>query len=375
MMLSRRAVTRAEEAVVVASLTTEEAFLAIRSEWEQVVDELALPSPFQSWQWNWTWWKHFGRRQRLQILTFRQGGRLVGIAPYFRKRVALPPLRLSFLVPLGWEGYGQGNGLTEQWELLFPPYLHRELLVALTRWLRREQWTAALLPGCRTESPLTTWMEDHVAFRGAGIVFTYRQLPDRWDDLVRGLGKSMRDNVKYYPRLMQRHGHAFSFEVAQTANEVATWLPVLYQLHRERAHASMSVRHPDYFDVTNRRAFMTAVAPQLAAAGQLRIGILKIDNEPVAAQMWLERGRVMFVYYSGYRIEWATHSVALIATIESLRDAMGRGINQVEFLAGGGLPKERWRTKSRIHGNAWLVRWPRLARLMLRLPIQYRQMA
>jgi CelD/BcsL family acetyltransferase involved in cellulose biosynthesis len=206
-------------------------------------------------------------------------------------------------------------------------------------------------------------------------VFTYRQLPARWDDVVRGLGKSMRDNVKYYPRLMERHGHAFSFEVAQTPTQVAGWLPVLYQLHRERARASMSVAHPDYFEVTNRRAFMTAVAPQLAAAGQLRIGILKIDGEPVAAQMWLERGRAMFVYYSGYRIEWAPHSVALIATIESMRDAMDRGIDRVEFLAGGGLPKERWGTRSRVHGNAWLVPWPRVARLMLKLPIQYRRMA
>jgi CelD/BcsL family acetyltransferase involved in cellulose biosynthesis len=367
--------TRADEAIVVGSLTTEDAFLAIRPEWDQLVDELALPSPFQSWQWNWTWWKHFGRRQHLQILAFRQGGRLVGIAPYFRKRIALPPLSMSALVPLGWEGYGQGNGLTEQWELLFPPHLQEELLVALTRWLRREPWTAALLPGCHEELPLTSWMQGHVAYRGHDVVFTYRRLPARWDDLLQGLGKSMRDNVKYYPRLMQRHGHTFSFKVAQTPAELTAWLPVLFDLHRERAHANMSVRHPDYFEITNRRAFMTELGPLLAGAGQLRIGVLLIDNQPVAAQMWLERGRVMFVYYSGYRMEWAAHSVALITTMECFRDGMRRGIDQVEFLAGGGFPKERWGTKSRKQGNVWLVRWPRLARLMLKLPIHYRGLA
>ena len=374
MSLAQRMLARREQALVVASLTTEEAFLALRPEWEQLVDQLALPSPFQSWEWNWTWWKHFGGRQRLQILTFREGGRLVGVAPYFRKRIAPPPFTLSMLVPLGWEGYGQANGLTEQWELLFPPARRDELLTALTRWLRREQWSATLLPSCASDLPLSRWMEEHVAFRGKGVVFTYRRLPDCWDDLVRGLGKSMRDNVKYYPRLMQRHGHTYAFDVARTAEEVAACLPVLYDLHRARARADMRVPHPDYFEVSHRRDFMTELAPLLAERDQLRVGILRINGEPVAAQMWLERGRVMFVYYSGYRIPWAKHSVALITTMEAFRDAMDRGINQVEFLAGGGFPKERWGTRSRVHGNVWLVRWPRVARLMLKLPIQYRRM-
>ena len=146
-------------------------------------------------------------------------------------------------------------------------------------------------------------------------------------------------------------------------------------MHRERAEAAMRIAHDDYFDHPNRRAFIREVAPRLAQLDQVRIGTIRVANEPIAVQMWLEKGDTMFLYYSGFLPSWRAHSVALLATIGAFQDAMRRGIRQIEFLAGGGHPKERWDTEQRVHSNIWLVRRPRMTRFLFNLPIHYRQLA
>ena len=157
---------------------------------------------------------------------------------------------------------------------------------------------------------------------------------------------------------------------------VSAALPLLFNLHRERADAGMKIAHDDYFDHPNRRAFIREVAPMLAEQDQVRIGLVTVDNEPVAAQMWLERGGSMFLSYSGFLPRWKSHSVALLATIGAFQDAMGRGVRQLEFLAGGGHPKERWDTEQRVRSNIWLVRRPRMTRILFTLPmIHYKQLA
>lgn len=373
------AITQLRTSPVMASIETHEVttlagFDGLKGEWNELVEQMELPSPFQSWEWNRTWWSHFGEGRSLTILTFRRAGRLVGIAPFFRRRLGAA-LALSMLLPLGWEGNGLANGLTEQWELLFPRDERMALLESLACWLKTHHWSTVLIPGFAPDEPMPDWIRSRIAYRGKGVIFDYRRVPDSWDMLVQGLNKSMRDNVRYYPRLMERRGLAYSFEVASNRPEVSAVLPILFQLHRERAESAMAIAHDNYFEYPNRRAFIREVAPLLADKGQVRIGLIRINGEPVAVQMWLEHGDTMFLYYSGFLPAWRNQSVALLATIGAFKDAIGRGARQIEFLAGGGHPKERWDTRQRVHSNIWLVRRPRVTRFLFSLPLKYRRLA
>ena len=374
------AVTQVRTTPVLASIETHEVttpaeFDGLRGEWNELVERLDLPSPFQSWEWNRTWWSHFGEGRSLLILVFRRAGRLIGIAPFFRRRLGSPALGLSMVLPLGWEGNGLANGLTEQWELLFPSCDRMALLEALGGWLRTHHWSTVLIPGFSEQEPMPDWIRRHIAYRGKGVIFDYRRVPGSWEATVQSLNKSMRDNVRYYPRLMERRGPAYTFEIASTPHEVSAVLPILFQLHRERAESKMKIAHDNYFEYPNRRAFIREIAPQLAQNGQVHIGIIRINNEPVAVQMWLEHGESMFLYYSGFLPQWRNYSVALLATIGAFKDAISRGVRQIEFLAGGGHPKERWDTSQRVHSNIWLVRRPRMTKFLFTLPLQYKRLA
>src|SRR5438034_2418206 len=230
MALTRLAPEAVSSAVVIREVTTLPDFDAMQTDWNQLVDQLEVPSPFQTWEWNRAWWNHFGEGRALLILEFRQAGRVIGIAPFFRRRLLTSGLGLSMLLPLGWEGNGLANGLTEQWELLFPAEHRTALLETLAGWLQVHPWSTVLIPGFAEREPLPDWMARRIAYRGKGVVFDYRRVPSDWEALVLSLNQSMRDYVCYYTRLMHRKVHAYLFVITLTSASEPAALRVLYIL-------------------------------------------------------------------------------------------------------------------------------------------------
>ncbi|MQA28703.1 MAG: GNAT family N-acetyltransferase [Luteitalea sp.] len=56
-------------------------FAALRSEWNELVCRMELPEIFYAWEWHWFYHKHFRNGVPLFIVTVRDGGRLIGLAP------------------------------------------------------------------------------------------------------------------------------------------------------------------------------------------------------------------------------------------------------------------------------------------------------
>ena len=334
---------------------TEQGFIDLRGEWDSLVGRLELPSPFHSWVWNYTWWKHFGRRGRPHIVVLRRAGRLAGLAQLQERRHGW----FTSLVPIGW-----GNLLTEQLELLFPPDQRADLLDGLSRHLSDSRWGWIGLSGLQ-EGELAGGLEGRGVVASVNMPFEYRDLPPNWEDFVRSLNRSMRGNVKYYPRLMERSGIPFEVRFAESPHDVSHALPDLYRLHATRAATHDGVAHKDYLERRDHRAFLDEVAPALAANRQAKVALLDVMGKTVAAQMWLESGETIFLYYSGYLPEWSRFSVAMITTAEILKYAIARGKTRVEFLRGTGHFKTRWDTQRRYRLEVTWARRDRALKLLL----------
>ena len=138
-LTSTKAPSRALEIV---EITTESDFDSLWGDWNHLAARLEVPSPFHSWEWNRFWWKQFGMGQRLCLLVFRHDGLTTGIAQLYERRLGIGPIRIPTLVPIGWEGYGRGRGITEQLEFLFPPDAREDLFNALAWWLGKRPWAA-----------------------------------------------------------------------------------------------------------------------------------------------------------------------------------------------------------------------------------------
>lgn len=335
--------------VKIDTISSIQDFDALRPDWNRLVVQLEIPSPFQSFDWNRAWWNHFGGRRQMRIAVLQEHGEVVGIAPFYLLRYG----PVGALVPFGWP-----DRLTELMAPIIPAFRRERLEASLSDWLLR-RYPIGFVAGLDPAS------EKYFCDRSLSqqVYFDWRELPSTWEALLDGLHRSMRGNTRYYPRLLQRNGHKLSFRVASDTETVRTALPILYALHTARANAPGAEVHRDRLKGVKQRAFLHDLAGLLALRGEMKIGILEIDGQDVAAQLWFERHGTLFIHYSGYNPTWARFSVAMIATSEVIRMGIDRGLRRVEFLRGSKQFKTRWNTQQRIQTDVHFIRYPALLRI------------
>jgi CelD/BcsL family acetyltransferase involved in cellulose biosynthesis len=339
--------------ITVDVVSAAEGLNALQADWDRLAGSMEVPSPFHSWDWNHTWWETFGGRNQIRVAVLSEAGRIVGIAPFYRLRFG----PLHALVPFGWP-----DRLTELMEPLVPEPGRDRVHAALKAWLLDEQ-TLGLVTGL--DRSVAMLFGDRALCDP--VHFDWRWLPPSWDELLDGLGRSMRGNIRYYPRLLQRSGHSLAFRVADDVGSVRAALPILFALHTARADAPTGERHRDRLRDPLRREFLYRLAAVLPRKRQMKIGILEVDGADVAAQLWFEQGGTIFLHYSGYEPEWARFSVAMVATAEIIRLGIERGLERVEFLRGSKQFKTRWNTEQRVHADVYYLRYPWLLPLFHRL--------
>ena len=369
----------------VQDVRTVEEFAALYGEWQELGEDCSVDSPFAYWEWAFSWWKHFGENapvtgppRTLRLLCVRDGhGRLSGIAPFYGSGEGGTGISPRELRMLGDDGRA-GEGMTDEPILLLRRGCEQETLSAvLTHLLAgkrrrpdffklRLQSPEPLLPhspalvsrGFRAKlrNRWETVRGDRSEMQwlpGNWLLRTKRQqgaeaaaLPSSWAAFRQSLSRSMRDNLSYYPRRLEKDGHTLCVRLARTPQEVRSATPALVALHNHRAQSARGPRHGSHIPTERHGCFLADCLPRMAARGQAFIGLVEINGEVVAAQAFLEAAFTLTVYYSGFRSEWHDYSPLTILHAEVIQDAIRRGLQRINFLPGQTLWKQRWRASA-----------------------------
>lgn len=125
--------------------------------------------------------------------------------------------------------------------------------------------------------------------------------------------------------------------------------------------------------------FIRSLISNFAAKGWLRLGIMYVDFQPAAVQLWFAKDGIASIYKLAYDERYASYSVGTILTAAMMREVIDVDrVNVVDFLTGNDDYKKEWmshqRTRYRIrvfNRNSWrgrlLALWnlsikPRLSR-------------
>ena len=339
-------------------ITTEQDFHSLRGAWEDLFRQTHYPTPFATWEWAWQWWRHFAVPDplcpRLLILMVTDTeGALAGIAPFYYPTwtgsyAPQRPLRL-----LGTRLRCRLEDMTDEPALLLRRGAEEPALAAIQSHLihRRDiPWDVTHLQAMRLrEAPGLDdlWRRRP---RAARLFLARRRqlegqivpLPDSWPEFRRSLSRSMRDNLPYYPRLLDRRGHAWSVRTARTPAEVGAAADVLIDLHHRRARSPVGIRHEDHLPETRHEDFLRETLTALAARGEAAVWMLEVDGVPVAAQAVLGDARMITFHYSGFDPEWHAYSPLLILNARALEDAIQRGVPMANYLPCTEPWKTRW---------------------------------
>lgn len=94
-------------------------------------------------------------------------------------------------------------------------------------------------------------------------------------------------------------------------------------------------------------AFIDAVAEYQWQTGELRLGLMYHQQQPVAAQLWFINGDTAFIYKLAHRTDYTSQSVGTVLSAQMFEQAIEHDkVSRVDFLTGDDPYKKDWMQQS-----------------------------
>ncbi len=262
------------------------------------------------------WWEVFAPPAEPLILSVREGGRLIGIAPLLREG--------NLLRLIG------SADVCDHLDVVVDPRRKKEFCESLLDYMSREGVTRIDLGPVRPDSAVMTGLvpqargrEWPVASETEDVLFE-TDLPASWEQYLDRLSGKQRHEVRRKLRRLQQ-SVAFSFRMVGGRGDIEAGMEDFLRLFR------MNRVDKAEFMTARMEAFFRALAREVPAT---RLGFLDVDGAAAAAVMCFDHSATRYLYNSAFDAGLGSLSVGILCTILSIRDAISRGLATYDFLKG-----------------------------------------
>ncbi len=340
-------------------VTDDDAFAALAPEWDRLLGESSVRSPFLTWAWVSAWRDTLGAGHDLAVVAARHpgDGSLLGLAPFaveerrapggvhYRALVFLgsgpaAPDHLDLLVLQGWEG-----------------------AVAAPLWgaaLRRSRPDLADLDGLRAGGLLEALALRRRADRrrfAAPIPCPHLPLPASWEEYEASLGRNLRQNLRRYGRRLEQEAPGpVTRRLVVRPEEIDSTLDDLARLHQQ---VRTSRGQAGAFRSPELTAFHHLAARRFLEAGRLRLSRLDVGGKAVAVIYCVRQGDVVSFYTTGYDPDYARFGPGRDLMAHAIGAAIAEGATEFDFLRGDEAYKDHWGARLRHDWRVVLPTGPR----------------
>ena len=320
-------------------------FSALGSEWNSLLLAGEAASPFLTWEWLHSWWRHLGRSSRLRMLTVRAGSELIAIAPFhLTTGVAYLPC-LDML--------GTGEAGSDYLDVIVRPGYEADSLAAIERFVASQKTALRLthLGASAAAAQLAVALERRGwrCVTTAGGTCPYIPLAEHtWDSYLATLGASHRANVRRRLRALEQK-YEMRFERVTGDRERCEGLERLAHYHKRRFDARGTA-----FRTPSLRAFHDEATRRLLDRGWLRMFILRLNDSPAAVMYGLFFNRTFYFYQHGFDDSYQQHSIGQVLMALSIRAAIDEGAAAFDMLWGTEPYKFLWARQTRDLRNIHL---------------------
>jgi len=160
-----------------------------------------------------------------------------------------------------------------------------------------------------------------------------------WDGYLATRSSSFRKKVRQRERKLEK-GRDVAVRSA-TAETLTADLAIYFDLHERRWQERSSILSPA------ARSFLTSFATLAEQRKWLRLRLLEVDGEPVAAFLGWRVGNRFAFYNSGFDPEWAELSVGTVMLTRTVQRAIEEGATEFDMLLGDESYKRRFQNATR----------------------------
>jgi len=250
----------------------------------------------------------------------RQDGEVIGIAP-----VMVKSRRASFIGSID---------VCDYLDFVVVPGKEEDFFGLLLDDLKQKEINHLDLRSLRPDSTVLTHLVGITQNRGYEVlcqpedVSVELDLPATWDEYLGILTAKQRHEVKRKLRRLWEAGkvdYHFVRDSAAVHNAMDTFLKMFTESRQDKAT----------FLTARMESFFRSLADKMAKAGLLRLGILELDTVPTAMVMCFDYNDCMYLYNSGYDLQYNSLSVGLLCKVLCIKESIQEGKKRFDFLKGG----------------------------------------
>jgi CelD/BcsL family acetyltransferase involved in cellulose biosynthesis len=297
---------------------------SLADEWDGLADRVQAPA-FLRPGWIQAWWRAFGKGQ-LEILVARRNGRLVGVAPLYRRYRTLRSTS-------NWHSPAFGF-LSEDTDA-------EERLAKMTLDRLQGRVSLSFLDASRSTFATCRAAAEDADCRVLARTLErspYLDINGDWERYQANLSRSFRRDLDRRLRRLNEEGRV-SFEIVDGADRLDE---LLAEGFRVEAASWKGARGTAVTARPETRQFYWDVAHWAASEGWLRLAFLRLDGCAIAFQYCLEERGVYYGLKGGYDPRFSKFSPGSLILRFNVARAFSAGLRRFEFLAGDEPYKLAW---------------------------------
>lgn len=298
-----------------------------REQWQRLA--AAATSPFATWEWADTWWRHFGAGGELRLLIVRAGdGETVAILPLYR--VTKGPLRVLRFV---------GHFPADELGPICAPEQAAAVAAICGEHLRGEaDWDLFLAERLPLPAGIGSALGGR-RLRTESMPELQIETAD-WDQFLAGKSSNFRGQVRTKERRLQRDAD-LEYRLAEDPARLAADMETLFGLHR-RGWAAKGEEGAFREDLAS---FHLDFARAALERGWLRLWIASLDGAPAAVWYGFRIGGVDSFYQGGRDPARERDSIGFVLMAHTVRDAVQHGSSLYRLLLGAEEYKRRFSSR------------------------------
>jgi len=288
--------------------------------------KLSWSSVFVLPDWMQVWWQVFGAGYEMSIRTVRDGDKIIGIAPLMIKD------RTACFIG--------GTDVCDYNDFITVPGREKDFFNTLLDDMKSKNISSLELKHVRPDSTVLKNLVAIAEGRGYEVVSVKEdvsvemELPATFEEYLEKLDTKQRHEVKRKMRRLTEEGkieYRFIAEGGALMPAMDTFYRMFVESRQDKA-AFLTEQMKSYFNL---------LVNTMAENGLLRLGILELDNKPVAEIMCFDYHDCIYLYNSGYDPQYVALSAGLLSKVFAIKDSIENGKKRFDFLKGAETYKYR----------------------------------
>jgi CelD/BcsL family acetyltransferase involved in cellulose biosynthesis len=269
--------------------------------------------------WLEVWWQAFGSSADLYLRAVRRGDSLLGIAP-----LQIKDGKAFFL---------GSDDVCDFLDFVLTPGDEHDFFEVLLDDLKHRGITRLNLGPLRPESKTLSHLVGTAKQRACEVscatddISIELDLPPTWEEYLDMLSGKQRHEVRRKLRRLAEKGDA-NYRTVEGGEAVDEVIDLFLTFFRESREDKRNFLTP------KKETFFRTLARAMSQEHILKIGILELDANPLAAVMGFHYSDTVYLYNSGYDPQYRTLSAGLLSKVLCIKDSIAQGRKKFDFLKG-----------------------------------------